>query len=70
MLDSFTEKELKLVDKIDESRRKRICQGSGAPLQAFEFMQMNFKQIRKLVEKFGKMKIGDANFNMQNPKVL
>ena len=72
LLDSMTDKEKQLEVQIDESRKRRICQGSGCSLQAFEVMNMNFKQIKKMVEKFGKTNLGGDNMKemMRNPNMI
>ena len=39
---------------------------------AFDQMNMNFKQIKKMIEKFGKMNLGGDNMNqmMRNPNMI
>lgn len=72
ILDSMNEKELELKDKICDSRKMRIARGSGTSLIEVELLLENFKQIKKLVDKFSKMKLGSENMKdiMKNPNML
>ena len=71
ILDSMSEAELEGVKPIPDERKRKIVRGSGTTLFELEAMVENFKQIKTLVERFGKMKIGDDTKILQrNPGEL
>ena len=71
MLDSMTNDELECIKPINESRRRRIIVGSGVSPLAYELMMDNFKKIKKMIDKFGKMNLGDNMKDMmRNPNIL
>jgi len=71
MLDSMSELELECIRPLTDERKRKIARGSGTSLYEIESMIENFKQIKKLVDKFGKMKMGDnVKDMMRNPNQL
>lgn len=71
LLDSMTEEELIGNKQLDDSRKRRISQGSGADPRLLVAMLDNYKQIKTLVDKFGKMKIDTSNRDLvRNPNRL
>lgn len=71
MLDSMSEPELECIRPLTDERKRKIARGSGTSIYEIEAMIENFKQIKKLVEKFGKMKMGDnVKDMMRNPNQL
>jgi signal recognition particle subunit SRP54 len=71
MLDSMNEQELDGDKNLTEERKKKIARGSGTSLIEIEAMIANYTQIKKLIEKFGKTKMGNnVNDAMRNPKQI
>ncbi len=67
----MTEEELECKVKLDDKRKRRIARGSGTSLILIQSMIDNFKQIKTLVNKFGKMKMGNNMKDaLRNPKML
>lgn len=68
ILDSMNTKELECKIAITADWRMKIARGSGTSLIELDSMCDNFKQIKKLIEKFGKMKVSDNTKDMmRNP---
>ena len=71
LLDSMTEEELNCTKTLEESRKRRIAQGSGVSMRLLNAMLDNYKQIKTLVDKFGKMKLdGNMKDLTRNPNQL
>ena len=71
ILDSMNNNELNCLKPIANERKPRIARGSGTSILELDSMIENFKQIKKLVDNFGKMKMGDNIKDvMRNPNQL
>ena len=71
LLDSMTKDELDCTKNLDDSRKRRIARGAGVHPMILNAMLDNYKQIKVLIEKFGKMKLGDnVKDMMRNPNQL
>ena len=64
LMDSMTNKELDGIDPIDQTRAKRICQGSGVRLQELIALLGEHKRFAKMIERMGKMTQGLDDPNM------
>lgn len=70
IMDSMTDSELDLKDKIDENRARRIARGSGNTLGEVLLMMEEFKRFSKMIGKMGgliKGKAGDISQIQRNP---
>lgn len=61
VMDSMTPKELELKDAIVPSRIKRIAKGSGVTEKTVTDLLDEFKKIKNMIEKMGKMNFGRGN---------
>jgi signal recognition particle subunit SRP54 len=55
MISSMTKKERKNPDILNSSRKMRIVSGSGTTIQQLNSLLKKFKQMRKMMDKLGKM---------------
>jgi len=56
IINSMTNEERQLPDKIDGSRRLRISKGCGRPVQEVNSLLKQFHQMKKMMKKMGKFK--------------
>jgi signal recognition particle subunit SRP54 len=54
IISSMTVEERRRPDMINGSRRRRIAQGSGTTVQEVNQLLSQFKQMKKLMKRFGK----------------
>lgn len=71
ILDSMNNSELDGDKPLSEERKRKIARGSGTSLMEIEAMVANYTQIRKMIEKFSKTKMGNnVQDAMRNPKQM
>lgn len=71
ILDSMTNQELDGEKNLTEERKRKIVSGSGTTMVELDSMILNYTQIKKLIDKFSKTKMGNnVNDAMRNPKQM
>ena len=70
ILDSMNDQELDGDKPLTEDRKRKIARGSGTTLVEIDAMVANYTQIKRLIEKFGKTKMGNTNDALRNPKQI
>lgn len=71
ILDSMTKEELNGTVQLVDSRKKRIARGAGAFPEELEALLANYKSIKKTIENFSQLKMGDnVSALLRNPKQL
>ncbi len=69
ILDSINKKELECKIPISDDRKLKIAKGSGCHLNEVNRLIEDFKNTKKLIEKFLKMNISDNPKDLErNPK--
>ncbi|CAG9473852.1 signal recognition particle subunit SRP54, putative [Plasmodium vivax] len=70
IMDSMTNEELDCVKPLNDSRCLRICKGSGTRLQDIRELLEQFKFLKNMVSKMGKLGLRENNLNslMRNQK--